>query len=174
MIARACMLAIFGSMLLGSAAHAGGGAAPSQGGGETADLPGNVHVSSYALPNDLAVQAQAASDAFAPPEEGRYIDLPSMNVPVVRSGQLMGYAFIIVRVHFNSGVDDWRVREMSHHMLDSAVRAVHRAPFSYAGRDAYDDSATHAAIIETLSEYLPPEGLKSIELLGGDVRLLAR
>lgn len=171
MIMRRLLPAILlGSMLCGPAL-AGAGAPPS-GAGRT-DGPANVHVSSFELPNDLAVQAQAISDEFAPPETN-YIDLPSMNVPVVRSGQLMGYAFIIVRVHLASNVDTWKVRDESHLILDAAVRAVHRAPFAGLGGQRYDEDAAKAAVRAVITEYLPGNGLESIELLGGDVRMLAR
>lgn len=171
MIARLILAALLGA---GLAAPALAGAGPSAPAGPEEGARANVHVSSFRLPNDINEQTRAIEEAFAPPEAGTYVDLPSINVPVVRGGALQGYAFVMVRLHLAEGVDDWRVRDQSHFLLDSAVRAAHRAPFEHAGADAYDDTATRAALEAAITAHMPAASLARIELLGGDVRLVSR
>ncbi|WP_270375945.1 hypothetical protein [Marinicauda sp. Alg238-R41] len=148
----------------GSSSH---GAAPAA----EASMRTNVHVSSLALPNDLESHAETAADAMAPPE-GPYVDLPAMNVPVVRSGRLMGYSFVVVRVHLDSSADEWRVRDRTHLLMDAAIRAMHQTPFVYVGHEVYDAASAQAEIAQRIESILSDAEVSQVELIGGDVRLL--
>ena len=156
-------------------AFAGAGhAAPPEKGEEGGETRENVRVSSFKLPNDYDDEAEAIAEAFAPPEEGSYVDLPSMNVPVVAGDRLMGYAFVMVRFHLKDGADDWDVRDEAHILLDAGVRIAHRVPFGYAGPESFTSEATRAALAEGFDGLLEGAPIERIELLGGDMRLLTR
>lgn len=166
MIARLLISGLAAALALGSPAYAGEGPAAAREGA------GNIHMSGYKLPNDLTMEAEEIENAFAPPDAA-YVDLPSMNIPVVRGERLVAYAFVMVRLHLRDERDEWRVRDESHYLLDAAVRRAHHVPFQLVQGERYDDSATRAALLETIHEVVGSDLVERVELLGGDIRLIS-
>lgn len=132
----------------------------------------NVRVSSRNLPNDLTASAEAAASEFQAPSTP-YVDLPNINVPVVRGGQLIGYAFVVMRLHLAEGADEWRVRDRSHFLLDTAVRAAHALPYESLGGEEVDPSALAGELESRLEAVLDSPLIERVELLGGDLRLVS-
>lgn len=139
------------------------------GGSGTAE---NVHVSSYSPPNDIAAAEQAEIDAANPPEEGRYVDMPNLNVPVVQDGELIGYAYVLVRYLLPSNVDEYTIRDKSHFLLHELVKASHDQPFERTGRSTYDSEATRQLWLDVSGLYVDPELISGIQIIGSDIRFL--
>lgn len=146
--------------------------APPSGGGAAGEARPNVRVSSHHLPNDLTSSAEAIEEEFRAPDTP-YVDLPSINVPVVRSGQLVGYAFVMVRLHLAEGADEWQVRDRSHYLLDAAVRLAHEMPYESLGGENVDTSNLDDALEARLEAVLESPLIERIEFLGGDLRLVS-
>ena len=172
MITRALLSASLLLLVSAMPAFAGGGGGSGEApAADAAAMRMNVHVSTHALPNDLEAQAETATNALAPPD-GPYMDLPAMNVPVVRSGRLMGYSFVVVRVHLESSGDESHVRDRIHLLMDSAIRGMHETPFVYVEHEVYDAAPAEAEITQRIESILSGAEISQIELIGTDVRLL--
>lgn len=141
-------------------------------GGGSDETAENVHVSSYQVPNDVAAAEQAEIDAANPPDDGRYVDMPNLNVPVVQNDRLIGYAYVLVRYHMPDNADEYRIREKIHILLNELVRTSHSTPFVRTGRDSYDSTATHELWLEVSGHIVNPELITDIQIIGSDIRFL--
>lgn len=147
-----------------------------QGGGSnqygSSNETSNRYVSSYQVPNDIEDAAQAEIEALNPPTDGRYVDMPNLNVPVVHNGELVGYAFVIVRFRMPQSASEWQIRDVSHIMLDKLVKASHIVPFELTDRDEFDTSATHDAWLVVAGQVVDSNIINDIEIIGRDIRFL--
>lgn len=73
----------------------------------------------------------AASEAAT----SRTMDAAYIAVPVVRSGQLVNYIFVSLRVDVSPAVDLWRTRERAHFLRDALIRAAHASDLASPARD---------------------------------------
>lgn len=88
------------------------------------------------LPLLLAAAPAVALASGAPKEEkveqGQYIDLSPVALPVVVDGKLVNYVFVSTRVNLTASADAMKMREKEPFLRDALVRAGHRTPFTLA------------------------------------------
>lgn len=101
----------------------------------------------------LALALSAAPGAFAKSEKpkagaeeqlARAIVVEAVPMPVFRKNRLVNYIYISVRVELVASADAFKLRERSHFLRDSVLRAVHRADLSDPART--DQLNTAAAL----------------------------
>jgi hypothetical protein len=63
-------------------------------------------------------------------EIGQYVDLASVALPIVVSGQLVNYVFVSVRVVLTSSANPSKLRTREPFFRDALVKAAHRTPFT--------------------------------------------
>lgn len=85
----------------------------------------------------LLTAAPAVALASGKPEEpkveqGQYIDLSPVALPVVVDNKLINYVFVSTRVNLIASADAMKMREKEPFLRDALVRAGHRTPFTQA------------------------------------------
>ncbi len=134
---------------------------------------GGPIMSNFAIPNDIERRLDEIAAEFDPPEHGTYADLPMLTAPVVENGRMVAYAFVRPRVRLGDGLSDAEVHRNAHVILDRYVKSVHARPFERTGSEAFDRVAAQERLLAVTREVMG-EGAVSLELLGGDMRLMRR
>jgi len=85
-----------------------------------------------ALPLLAAAPALASEEKKKtdPKDIGQYVDLASVALPIVVSGQLVNYVFVSVRVVLTSSANAGKLRAQEPFFRDALVKAGHRTPFT--------------------------------------------
>jgi hypothetical protein len=85
-----------------------------------------------ALPLLAAAPALASEEKKKtdPKDIGQYVDLASVALPIVVSGQLVNYVFVSVRVVLTSSANAGKLRALEPFFRDALVKAGHRTPFT--------------------------------------------
>lgn len=84
-----------------------------------------------ALPLLAAAPALASEAKKSDPKDvGQYVDLASVALPIVVSGQLVNYVFVSVRVVLTSSANAAKLRAQEPFFRDALVKAAHRTPFT--------------------------------------------
>jgi hypothetical protein len=130
-------------------------------------------MSNFAIPNDIERRLEELAAEFDPPEHGTYADLPMLTAPVVENGRMVAYAFVRPRVRLGEGLNDAEVHRNAHIILDRYIKSVHAHPFERTGNEAFDRAAAQERLLAVTREVVG-EGAASLELLGGDMRLMRR
>jgi hypothetical protein len=164
MIKRVLLLAaVFALSSPAQAVEAAHGGAPEAPGGSQSSEPVELY-------NALDEAASRALDAFGPDETcPRNLDAPPVVVPVTTDDRLTGYAFVVPRLCLKrSG----RFDHLSniHFLTDRFLRAAHRTPFQVQADGEIDREATQAAMLEAAGEFIQPQEIDRLDLLGEDIR----
>lgn len=84
-----------------------------------------------ALPLLAAAPAVASEEKKSEKGDvGQYVDLASVALPIVVSGQLVNYVFVSVRVVLTSSANPSKLRTREPFFRDALVKAAHRTPFT--------------------------------------------
>ena len=84
------------------------------------------------LPFLLAAAPALAHAAEPVADDGQYVDISPVALPVVVNGKLINYVFVSARVNLTPRADSIRLRDKEPFLRDALVRAGHRTPFTQA------------------------------------------
>jgi hypothetical protein len=120
-----------------------------------------------ALPLLAAAPAMAAEEKKPDQKDiGQYVDLASVALPIVVSGQLVNYVFVSVRVVLTSSANAAKVRTREPFFRDALVKAAHRTPFTNdADYAAIDVGKLQAAMLREAQAIGGPENVRAITVL---------
>jgi len=166
LIATFCALALSATTpaLAAGGGGGGGGGKPSEGAVTLSDLP---------LYNSIEEATQALMEEFGEDETcPRNVDVPSIVIPIASGRYLYGYAFVTPRLCLARGVNDSRVIERLHFLVDEMVRTAHRHPFQIDGQGNIDREATRELLLTVLNEATESGQIERLDLLGSDIRPL--
>ena len=87
----------------------------------------------FLLAGAPAVASSGGGKGEKKAENGQYVDLQPVAIPIVQEGQLVNYVFVYVRLNLgaNSDISRWRQKEPV--FRDRLVRMAHRQSFTLAG-----------------------------------------
>jgi hypothetical protein len=120
-----------------------------------------------ALPLLAAVPAMASEDKKAEPKDvGQYVDLASVALPIVVSGQLVNYVFVSIRVVLTSQANAGKLRTREPFFRNALVKAGHRTPFTNdADYTTIDAAKLQAVMLREAKAIGGPENVKAITIL---------
>lgn len=128
-----------------------------------------------ALPLLAAAPAMASEEKK--PEKadiGQYVDLASVALPIVVSGQLVNYVFVSVRVVLTSSANPAKLRTREPFFRDALVKAAHRTPFTNdADYTTIDLPRLQAAMLREAIAIGGRENVKAITILSQTPKLRA-
>ena len=75
----------------------------------------------------LPVSGRAAEPTV---DDGQYIDISPVALPVAQGTHLINYVFVSARVNLSSSADVTKLRDKEPFLRDALVRAGHRTPFT--------------------------------------------
>lgn len=101
-----------------------------------------------------------------PKDIGQYVDLASVALPIVVSGQLVNYVFVSVRVVLTSSANAGKLRALEPFFRDALVKAGHRTPFTNASDYAsVDVPRLQATLLREAIAIAGRENVKAISVL---------
>jgi hypothetical protein len=101
-----------------------------------------------ALPLLAAAPAMASEEKKSDKGDiGQYVDLASVALPIVVSGQLVNYVFVSLRVVLTSSANAAKLRTKEPFFRDALVKAAHRTPFTNEADYATIDVAKLQAVM---------------------------
>lgn len=99
-------------------------------------------------------------------EVGQYVDLSSVAIPIVVSGQLVNYVFVSIRLNLTAQASSSKLRAKEPYFRDALVKAAHRTPFTKA--DNYlvvDDAKLKAAMMREAAAIAGPGNVREIVIV---------
>jgi hypothetical protein len=114
----------------------------------------------------LAGPAFAADDKKPDDNNGLYVDLAEVGLPVIRNGRLVNYVFVQVRLILSPGSNPVQLRTREPYFRDALVRAAHRTPFTLAGDpNRLDVAALKRAMAAEAAKIAGPRAIASVEVV---------
>jgi hypothetical protein len=128
-----------------------------------------------ALPLLAAAPAMAAEEKKSDQKDvGQYVDLASVALPIVVSGQLVNYVFVSLRVVLTSSANAAKLRTREPFFRDALVKAAHRTPFTNdADYTIVDSAKLQATMLREAQAIGGPENVKAITILAQTPKLRA-
>lgn len=94
---------------------------------------------------------------------GQYVDLSSVAIPIVVSGQIVNYVFVTVRLNLTTQASSSKLRAKAPYFRDALVKAAHRTPFTKA--DNYlvvDEGKLKSALMREAAAIAGPGNVREI------------
>jgi len=124
------------------------------------------------LYNALDEAAAQMVDLFGEDETcPRALDLPKVAVPVTDNDRLAGYAYITPRICLKRSSRSDHFSNI-HFLSDRLLRAAHRTPFQVLPDGELSHGATQASMLEAVAEFIRPEDIDRLDLLGDDIQVI--
>lgn len=124
-----------------------------------------------ALPSAMLLAAARAQASEAGPktDEGDFVELKPVGMPIVVGGRLVNYVFVTVRLNLASGANLMHWREKEPLFRDALVRAGYRTPFVVPNDDQKVDVAKlSAALLREAAAITGPGVVASVSVLSQD------
>ncbi len=113
----------------------------------------------------LAEPALAAEDKDKA-DDGLYVDLAPVGLPVILNGRLVNYVFTQVRLNLTPGSNPVQLRAKEPYFRDALVRAAHRTPFALAGDpDRLDEAALRRVMAVEAARIAGPRAIASVQVV---------
>lgn len=116
----------------------------------------------------LALQATAASASSPAPktEDGQFVTISPVAVPIILNGRLVNYVFVNIRIELASNANAPRLREREPYFRDALVRAAHRTPFTLASDlTKVDEAKLKSVMLREAQTIAGPGAVRGIQLV---------
>lgn len=107
----------------------------------------------------------ASSDEKKKAEDGQYVPISPIAVPVMSGGKIANYIFVTVRVTLKPTANTMALREKEPYFRDALVRAAHRTPFTLASDFTKVDEAKLKAAVLRDAQAIGGTAVKGVELV---------
>ena len=110
--------------------------------------------------------ASGKKEEKEPKEVGQYVDLSSVAIPIVVSGQLVNYVFVSLRLLLSAQASSSKLRAKEPYFRDALVRAAHRTPFTDPNDYLVVDAAKlQAAMMRECTAIAGPGNVKAVVIV---------
>ena len=98
-------------------------------------------------------------------DNGTYVDLAAVGVPIIVDGRIANYVFVQARLNLGPGQDAMKLRAMEPWYRDALVRAAHRAPFvNPSDLNVVDDRRLKAVLLAEARRISGAKAFSSVEI----------
>lgn len=99
----------------------------------------------------------------------RIIEQSNVVAPITRNGRLVNYLFITVRVELAQSGDVWKLKEKSHFLRDSLVRATHKTSLAVSGDEkSLDLPQAEKVLLAAAQEALGAQSVRAVSVVRFD------